>query len=386
MNINKTFALFFLLLSIITFSQKKISLVDFETKKPIPQARVVYNNEISYTNDDGLVTIPNDITSIQISSPEYGDNKYNVKDKIELKLLYKEIEEVVIRPIDAKKIIASVLREYDKNYETKTSIFNGTLKSKSDVDNELNRILVMDLDLWTLNNKFDYRKDIDEFMQINLRNKKFDKNRKDDKSYIFNVKNSTDESKYIKSFLQRFFLYNQLLILDFHTKGFKINGKIIYENNDVLTIDFKSDEIPNDVSIFEGTMQYNQKENTIIYLKCKQLQKNTLSKYTNYLDQEITTETSTFTVTYDMYKKGKKYIPAKIIMESDANFTIGDKTYAGTNYREFIYRTHNFANKKGLSNKIDLSKSITDAITDNTVKETKTLLSSEEQKFIDNDY
>ncbi len=386
MNINKTFALFFLLLSIITFSQKKISLVDFETKKPIPQARVVYNNEISYTNDDGLVTIPNDITSIQISSPEYGDNKYNVKDKIELKLLYKEIEEVVIRPIDAKKIIASVLREYDKNYETKTSIFNGTLKSKSDVDNELNRILVMDLDLWTLNNKFDYRKDIDEFMQINLRNKKFDKNRKDDKSYIFNVKNSTDESKYIKSFLQRFFLYNQLLILDFYTKGFKINGKIIYENNDVLTIDFKSDEIPNDVSIFEGTMQYNQKENTIIYLKCKQLQKNTLSKYTNYLDQEITTETSTFTVTYDMYKKGKKYIPAKIIMESDANFTIGDKTYAGTNYREFIYRTHNFANKKGLSNKIDLSKSITDAITDNTVKETKTLLSSEEQKFIDNDY
>ncbi|MBP6578193.1 MAG: hypothetical protein KA232_13405, partial [Chryseobacterium sp.] len=283
MNINKTFALFFLLLSIITFSQKKISLVDFETKKPIPQARVVYNNEISYTNDDGLVTIPNDITSIQISSPEYGDNKYNVKDKIELKLLYKEIEEVVIRPIDAKKIIASVLREYDKNYETKTSIFNGTLKSKSDVDNELNRILVMDLDLWTLNNKFDYRKDIDEFMQINLRNKKFDKNRKDDKSYIFNVKNSTDESKYIKSFLQRFFLYNQLLILDFYTKGFKINGKIIYENNDVLTIDFKSDEIPNDVSIFEGTMQYNQKENTIIYLKCKQLQKNTLSKYTNYL-------------------------------------------------------------------------------------------------------
>lgn len=386
MNLNKTFALFFLLFSILTFSQKKISLVDFETKKPIPQARVVYNNEISYTNDDGLVTIPNDITSIQISSPEYGDNNYNVKEKIELKLLYKEIEEVVIRPIDAKKIIASVLREYDKNYETKTSIFNGTLKSKSEVDNELNRILVMDLDLWTLNNKFDYRKDIDEFMQINLRNKKFDKNRKDDKSYIFNVKNSTDESKYIKSFLQRFFLYNQMLILDFHTKGFKINGKIIYENNDVLTIDFKSDEIPNDVSIFEGTMQYNQKENTIIYLKCKQFQKNTLSKYTNYLDQEITTETSTFTVTYDMYKKGKKYIPAKIIMESDANFTIGDKTYAGTNYREFIYRTHNFADKKGLSNKIDLSKSITDAITDNTVKETKTLLSSEEQKFIDNDY
>ena len=386
MNINKTFALFFLLLSIITFSQKKISLVDFETKKPIPQARVVYNNEISYTNDDGFVLLPSDAKTINIFILRYEQGSFEVENIIELKPIYNEIEEVIVRPVDAKKIFASVLKNYDKNYETKTSIYIGTYKTKSEIDDDLNRILLLDMDLWTLNNKFDYRKDIDEFMQINLRNKKFDKNRKDDKSYIFNVKNSTDESKYIKSFLQRFFLYNQLLILDFHTKGFKINGKIIYENNDVLTIDFKSDEIPNDVSIFEGTMQYNQKENTIIYLKCKQLQKNTLSKYTNYLDQEITTETSTFTVTYDMYKKGKKYIPAKIIMESDANFTIGDKTYAGTNYREFIYRTHNFANKKGLSNKIDLSKSITDAITDNTVKETKTLLSSEEQKFIDNDY
>lgn len=383
MKFSKTTTLFFLLISIFTFSQKKISIVDFETKKPIPQARVVYNDEISYTNDDGLIVIPNDIANVQIFSPDYGTNKYNVKDKIELKLIYKEIEEVVIKPIDAKKIIASVLREYDKNYETKTSIFNGTLKYKSDIDNEINRIMVIDLDLWTLNNKYDYKKDIDDFMQINLRNKKFDKNRKADKSYIFNVKESTDEPQYIKSFLQRFFLYNQLMILEYWTRKVKMNGKIMNETNDILTIDFKSEEMPTDVLFFEGTMQYNKKENTIIYLKCSQLQKNTLSKYTNYLDQEITAKTSTFTVTYDMYKKGKKYIPAKIIMEADAEFTVDDKTYPGTNYREFIFRTQNFADKQGLSKKIDLSKNISDAITDNSVKDTRTLLSTEEQKFID---
>lgn len=383
MKFSKTKTLFFLLISIFTFSQKKISIVDFETKKPIPQARVVYNDEISYTNDDGFIVIPNDIASVQIFSPEYGTNKYNVKDKVELKLIYKEIEEVVIKPIDAKKIIASVLREYDKNYETKTSIFNGTLKYKSDIDNEINRIMVIDLDLWTLNNKYDYKKDIDDFMQINLRNKKFDKNRKADKSYIFNVKESTDEPQYIKSFLQRFFLYNQLMILEYWTRKVKMNGKIINETNDILTIDFKSEEMPTDVLFFEGTMQYNKKENTIIYLKCSQLQKNTLSKYTNYLDQEIIAKTSTFTVTYDMYKKGKKYIPAKIIMEADAEFTVDGKTYLGTNYREFIFRTQNFADKQGLSKKIDLSKNISDAITDNSVKDTRTLLSTEEQKFID---
>ncbi|KFC24680.1 hypothetical protein [Chryseobacterium sp. FH1] len=383
MNFNKTFALVFFLFSIITFSQKKINIIDFDTKKPIPQARVVYNNEISYTNDDGFVIIPNEINSINIYSPEYGDNKFAVTDKIALKPIYKEIEEVIIKPIDARKIIASVLREYDKKYETKTSIFNGTMKFKSEIDNALNRILVIDMDLWTLHNKFEYQKEIDDFLQVNLRNKKFDKNRQGDNTYIFNGKKAGEDKKNINDFIQRFFLYNQLVVMEYFTRGQKISGKIINETGDIQTIQFKSDELPHDVTLVEGLMQYNKKENAIIYLKCSQIQKNTISSYTNYFDKEITTNTSLFTVTYDMYKKGEKYIPAKIIMEIEAEFELENKIYPATNYREFIFRTHNFADKKGLSNKIDLKKPFADGITDNSVKDTKTLLSTEEQKFVD---
>lgn len=380
----KLFSLLLFFLYIFLLSQKKICIVDTETQKPISQARVLYNNEVSYTNDDGFVIIPNEISTINIFAVEYGNNNFSVKEKIELKPLYKSIDEVLIRPVDAKKIIESVLKDYDKNYETKTSIFNGTLKSKSQINDKLNRILVIDMDLWALNNKYDYRKDIDKFMQINLRNKKFDKNKKEDKTYIFNRKSGTREEKYIKNFLQLFFLYNQLYMMDYWTKGLKINGNIINESGDIQTIKYKSEKTNSpDLLYYEGIMQYNKKENAIIYLKCNQNQMNATEKYTNYFDEEIVTDINLFTVTYDMFKKNEKYIPAKITMESSGKLNLRDKTYPILGYSEFVFRTHNFADKKGLANKIDLSKPFGEGVIDNSIKDTKTLLSTEEQKFVD---
>lgn len=379
MTLKNTLKLLLFLCSTMMFSQKKIEIIDSETKEKIPEARVVFNNEVFYTNKDGFVLLPINAETVNVFSPQYGENSYTVKEKIELKPIYKEIEEVVIRSIDAKKIIASVLENYDKNYETKTSIYNGTLKSRSEIDHQLNRLLVMDMDLWTLNNKYDYRKNIDEFMQVNLRNKKFDKNKIADKSYVFNKKSGEREQKYIKSFLQRFFLYNQLYIMDYYTKRLKINGNIINESNNIQTIKFKSGRAnASGITYFEGLMQYNKKENVIIYLKCDQAQEDAFEKYTNYFDQEVITTTNLFSVTYDMYKKNEKYIPAKIITESIANYNLNNKIYQGSGYAEFVFQYQNYADKKGLS----LSKPLSDNVVDNTIKDTKTLLSTEEQKFV----
>ncbi|PZU81943.1 MAG: hypothetical protein DI529_15175 [Chryseobacterium sp.] len=381
----KYFLFFTLCFSIVLFSsQKKISIIDFETKQIIPQVRVIYNNEISYTNDDGFVMIPNEVKNIELFAPQYEQGVFPVNSSIELKPIYKEIQEVVIKTVDAKKIINSVLKDYDKNYEIKTSIYNGTFKTKSEIDNKLNRILVLDMDLWTLNNKYDYRKDIDQFMQVNLRNKKFDKNKKDDKNYIFNKKrNISPQEDKIKSFLQRFFLYNQLYIMDYYTKGLKINGTIINETRDVQTIKFKSDNMPDNILYYEGIMQYNKKENTISYIEVNHVQKKTEDKYLNIFDKEITVNTNLYTVTYDMFKKGEKYVPAKIMMKYEAGISLENKIYSAISIEEFIFNKHNFADKKGLSKKIDLSKSFLDNITDNSLKDSKTLLSTEEKKFVD---
>lgn len=385
MNFKNTISLLILIFSTSIFSQTKINILDSETKQPIPQARVVYNNEISYTNDDGFVLLPNDTKTINIFIPRYEQGSFEVKNIIELKPIYNEIEEVVLRPVDAKKIIATVLKNYDKNYETKTSIYNGTYKRKSEIDDNLNRILILDMDLWALNNKYDYRKNVDDFMQINLRNKKFDKNKRNDKTYIFNKKEdiSSNENN-LKAILQRYFLYNELVVLEYLTKNLKINGNIINEEGDLQTINFKSAETSNnEVTTFDGVMYFNKKENAISYLKVNHYQKNATSKYLTNFDKEATVLTNLFTVTYDMFKKTEKYIPAKITMNYEAYITLEDKTYPTIVLEEFIFSKHNFANKNGLSSKIDLSKNFLDNIKDDSIKDSKTLLSSEEQKFVD---
>ena len=380
----KILSLVILFFSSFLISQTKIKIIDSETQKPISEVRTVYNNEISYTNDDGFAVIPRDAENIELYAPRYEKGLFSVKNIIELKPIYKEIQEVVIKSVDAKKIINSVLKDYDKNYETKTSIYNGTYKTKSEIDNKLNRLLVMDMDLWTFNNKYDYRKDIDQFMQVNLRNKKFDKNKKDDNNYIFNKKsNISPQEDKIKAFLQRFFLYNQLYIMDFYTKGLKINGTIINETGDLQTIKFKSDKMPDNILYYHGIMQYNKKENTITYIEVNHIQKKAEDKYLNIFDQEMTVNTNLYTVTYDMFKKGEKYIPAKIMMKYEANISLENKIFSAISNEEFIFQKQYFADKTGLSKKIDLSKSFLDNIKNNTIKDTKTLLSTEEQKFVD---
>ena len=305
---------------------------------------------------------------------------------MELTPIYKAISEVVITKIDAKKIIESVLKDYDKNYETKTSIYSGKYKYKSKIDDEINRLLIIDMDLWTLNNKYNYKKKFDKFLQINLRNKKFDKNRFADKTYIFNAK--SDRNKNVEgkenSFLPRLFLYNQLDIINFDTKNVKINGTIISQDGDIQTMNFKSDKVNiGGLISFEGTIYYNKKENTITYLKVTQNQEKTFGDYINIFNNKITSDTNSFTVAYEMYKKNEKYIPAKITMEYIANLTLENKIHPILATEEYIFNVQNFTNKNGLAAKIDLTKSFLSNVIDSSTKDSKSLLSKEEQTFVD---
>lgn len=383
MHFKKLIYFILILNSLFVFGQRIITVFDSESKKIIPQVRFEYDNTIYYSNDDGTVILPNKAEKVTIYSPEYGTKNVNISDKIELTPIYKNIDEVLISKIDVKNIIKLVLKDYDKNYETETSIYNGTYKTKTTINNDLNRLLIIDMDLWTLNNKFDYNKKVNDFLQINLRNKKYDKNKKDDPSYLFNRKDDKKNQKYIDSFLQRFFLYNQLYIMDYYTKNLKINGTIINKNGDVITIKFKSDKMPDAISYFEGNLEYNSKDNVITYLKVNHIQEKAVDEFSNNFNQKITTDTSLFSVIYELYKKNEKYIPAKITMDYIANLTLEKKVYPVLASEEFIFTERNLANKKGLSKKIDLSKNLLDNIIDNKNKDDKTLLSKEEQAFID---
>ena len=370
----------------LTYSQSYINVkvVDSESNTPISQAKIISDNAIFYSNDDGNVLIPSQGKDIFVSAISYQEIRAKLPlSEIKLSPIYRNIDEVEIKPIDAKNIIEKVLYYYDKNYLVKSTLYNGTYKEKSYIDNSIHKLLVADINLWTLNNKFNYKKDnMDTFVQMNLNDIRFYKTRKNEPNYPFSLKGSQDKND-IKAFVQRFFLYNQLYLMSYYTKDLKISGRIINETGDVQEISFKSENMPDEVLYYEGKMVYNKKDNAIIYLEVNHIQPKAIRSFKNNLDEDLETNTTNFKVSYDFIKENGKYVPAMISMDYIANVIYNSNTYPMVQSKQFIFRTHQESNKKGIGNKIDLSKNITDNIPTKEVKESKILLSNEEQQFID---
>ena len=372
--------------SILTYSQSyvNIKVIDKETNSPIPQAKIISNNEVFYTNDDGNVLIPSQNKDVVVSAISYEtiNSKLPVSE-IKLSPIYKNIEEVEIKSIDAKSIIEKALYYYDKNYLVKPTLYSGTYKERSYIDSKIHKLLVTDINLWTLNNKFDYKKeDMDSFVQMNLNNIRYYKTRKDEANYPFSQKGIKDKND-IRSFVQRFFLYNQLYIMYYYTKNLKISGRVISETGDLQEISFKSENMPDEVLYYEGSMIYNKKDNAITYLEVNHVQPKTIRNFKNNFDEDIRTNTTSFTISYDFIKENGKYIPSKIEMDYIADINYKNQNFPAISSKQFIFRTHKQSNNKGIVNKIDLSKNLIDNVPTKEVKESKILLSNEEQKFID---
>lgn len=177
-------------------------------------------------------------------------------------------------------------------------------------------------------------------------------------------------------------MYNQLYLMSYYTKNLKINGRVINETGDIQEILFKSENMADDVLYYEGKMIYNKKDNAIAYLEVNQIQRKAIRKYKNTFDEDIETNTNNFIISYDFVKENGKYIISKINTNYLADLLYKSQSHSATVSEEFIFQTH-LENKKGITNKIDVTKDIIDNISNNEVKENKTLLSSEEQNFID---
>lgn len=359
-----------------------IKVIDNESNKPISNARLLSQNKIFYTNDDGNVLVSSGTKVAIVSANSYEEVKVTFPlSVVKLKPIYKEIAEVIIQNIDTKKIIENVLINYDKNYFIKPTLYFGTYKSKSFIDENIHKLLIADMKIWALNNKFINDKNIDNYIQIGLNSIRFYKNRKTENNYPYSRKGIRDKND-INSFLSRIFMYNQLYLMSYYTKNLKINGRVINETGDIQEILFKSENMADDVLYYEGKMIYNKKDNAIAYLEVNQIQRKAIRKYKNTFDEDIETNTNNFIISYDFVKENGKYIISKINTNYLADLLYKSQSHSATVSEEFIFQTH-LENKKGITNKIDVTKDIIDNISNNEVKENKTLLSSEEQNFID---
>lgn len=364
-------------------SYTTIKVIDKENSKPISNARFLCGNEIFYTNDDGNVLVSSGTKEAIISANSYEEVKVILPlGVVKLKPTYKEIEEVIIQNIDAKKIIKEVLKDYNKNYLVSTTVYSGTYSSKTYVDGKTQSLLIANINLWTLNNKFDYRRKYDDFIQLNLNDLRYYKTITDGENYPYSVKGQQKKED-IMSFVSRFFLYNQLFRMNYDTKYLKISGKILNKKGDIQEIFFKSDFVKKEGLTFEGTFLYNKKQNVITYLKVDQLQTITIRKYKNNFDEDISFNTSKYTIEYDMGEENEKYFPTRINMDYVGDIEYKNQKLPFYQTKQYIFRTHQKSDKKGLINRIDFNKKLFENLPTKEVKGSEILLSLEEQKFID---
>lgn len=374
-----------LFLCILVSSQtlKKIKIEDAESGKPLSNVRILLPKEVLYSNEDGLVMVPDNAQHLEFSQFGYETVKQKVLSSIiKLKPVYNEIDEVKIVNIDIRKIFKEVDKNYDEVYYINNSLYDITYKTKSITNNKIRSLAIADAKLWTRDNKYNaksgYRKEYDLFFQLQLNDIKYFKIMKLDGLFTDKKKEVSHDN--IGSF---FFNYELFQILQsINSKNSKYSGRLLAEEGDEQTISYKI-KLDNGI-IISGKFNYNKEDKGISYFESNYNQANykilkketTDGKKYDYKVGDIKT-------VFEFYKKDGKYIISQSNYEGD-NFVITyeDEKYTNKFMRQITYNTFNQSDNKGIMPRIDYNKSIWENIPTKDQKEDKTVLSMEEQEFI----
>lgn len=378
--------LFFLitLLSIFNnfFAQRMIFVEDSLSKERLKDVQIIVDDQVYYTNDDGAALIPKNNSEIQFSSSTYKIKKIKqLTDVVLLQPIYKDIEEVVIgKKVDVIEIINNVLySDYRKNYYLNESTFLINLKQKAYVDNRINNILVSDLNLWTKNTMYNYSlkvNSLNDFINMNVNQTKYQKS---------NAKNSlfNDIQLYPSDFVYNLFMNVKLsnILTDVKDNKATVKSNVTFEDKDYQRVGFSYDT---SVGSANGFILFNKSDKVITSLELNYIYKNSnVTNKVNGSGKKYQTITEKSTVKFDEYKKDGKYYPARVLIKGIGKNIIDNTDHPFTFEQSIIYKQQKKSNIEGLKNKIDLSKPLIENIPTNEVKSSKTLLSSEEQKFVD---
>lgn len=373
-----------LILFSVSIQAQKLQVLDAENGKPLFNARIIIQDQILYTNDDGFAPVESTAANIEVSAVGY--NKVNLalyKSTIKLKPSVRELDEVKIRSVDLKSLFEDLHQNYNKRYYDKPSVYDITYKSKSFNNDQLFFMVITEAKLWTKSNSYNYkdgiRKKYDDILQIQLNNVKYKKEAKSDA--LFNAKtndfNHADMGDYFFSFEVNRILGNMKL------KESKSSGKILAEDGDeqLIKVKVKSE---NGI-IIEGEFKYNKADKAITFYSMNYQQAG-YKPYnrTNTDGKEFQYQLGDVLVTYEFYKKNGTYLPSMKRKEGSKFYVIyEDKKDERKAVTEIIYNTFRESTKKGLENRVDFSKSIWENILVKDDKENTILLSKEEQEFVD---
>lgn len=156
----KQLSFFFLFFFSLANSQitKQLKILDSESNTGIPAVRIITGDEVFYTNEDGMVTLPEQSTHLDILTSGFEMLKNTpYQSVIELKPLYKDIDEVKIVSIEVRKIFEEVLKNYSAKYYDKPALYDVTYSQKSFENDQMKLLMVADGKFWTRDGRYDRR-------------------------------------------------------------------------------------------------------------------------------------------------------------------------------------------------------------------------------------
>jgi len=364
-------------------SAQKLKVVDAETGSPVPNARILLNNQIVYTNEDGFAPVNSDVTNFEISASGFQKEKVKTFSAlVKLKPLYKDIGEIKIVDVDIKKLFQDVSKNYHKRYYNEPSLYDVVYKEKKIDNDKLYFLVIAETKLWSKSNEYNFRdgirKNYDEILQMQLNNVKYMRNMKSDSVFIANTNEFSHE--YMGNYFFNFELNRTMTHLK--NKDSKYSGRLIFEEGDEQLISFK---VKSGAGIeMKGEFKYNKTDKTITYFEIHYLQTHyPMMKRKTTDGREYDYQLGDASLIFDFYKKDGMYVPALCKLEGDKYIAV----YNGTRHerkfsREIIYNTFAKSGDKGLSPKVDFSKSIWENVPVKEEKNGTILLSEEEQAFI----
>lgn len=377
----KFFCLALLCLSSIVYSQK-IKIVDAENGKAISGARIILENQILFSNDDGFVLVNQEQKEYEVSAFGFKKEKFQgYKSVFKLKRHYNEIKEVKIIPVDFKSIFQDVLKNYSKRYYSKPSLYDVIIKQKNFDNNKLHLMVVSEAKLWSRTNSYieGMQYNFNNEIQLQLQNVKYLKKNNSDSIFLGN------SNEFTNLYTDDIFLNYELKRILTHLKRgkAKFSGKILYEEDGERLISFRV-KLTNGSTI-EGKFRYNPLQKVITYYQSTYLMDNIP------VQQKISQERVIFmqkygdaTLTFDFYNKDGKYLPSFASFEDD-NYKMYSQSKSHTKrlVREMIFSRFSESDKKGLEPKVDFRKNIWENLEVKSDGETSVLLSEEEKDFID---
>ena len=374
--------LFLLFYHSFLFAQK-IQIIDAENLLPIPNARIISQGNIYYTNDEGFSILKENSKNLEIFASGYETLKENnFKAILKLKPTYRDIDEVNIVSVDFQKILKNVADHYSEIYYNKPIIYDVTIKQKSYENNDLKLLMIADGKLWNRDGNYDaklaYNDKFDKFVQLQIDNLRYLKTQPS-QNKVKEKKPKTSHDNIGDMFLN----YELWRIHSLSKmKNAKISGRLIYEKGEEQEISYS---IKSDSSyIYTGNFIYNKKDHAVTHFELNFTQnKSEPVKYKDIDGNEFYRKLGDGIIMFDYYKSGDKYFPSKISVKAFGSKTITDSQNFEYKFdRDIIFKNFYKTDKDGLEKPVKINLAYWHNL---KISEEKgdIILTKEEQNFID---